>query len=354
MFSIGKSAKLFPIMQQKHCHFLKKNYFCAKIEQIFLMRHFSVILTFFLVLAYLDICGQNKRVLLLETFTNSGCETCAQQIPELDALITVNSDKIAAIQYHVNWPSSSDSMYLHNPAANTARMEYYGVTGVPHVVIDGNHFSGTPHQLNQDIIDLLLATESPIEMQLDFEIDGVSNTLSAHVTGQSATTASDIRLYVGIIEKEVHFDSILPDSNGEHDFYNVMHALLPNAYGQAIEHLAANEPFDYTFTYNIVNPDNLEQLDAIAWIQAFGSKTVLQACKAKNSHSLSETIYPNPTTGMVSIISSTPQKVSVFNMSGQCIYERCCHNILCLNLGDFGTGLFIIKVGSLFQKVIVK
>ena len=28
--SICKNAKLFPIMQQKYCHFLKKHYFCMK------------------------------------------------------------------------------------------------------------------------------------------------------------------------------------------------------------------------------------------------------------------------------------------------------------------------------------
>lgn len=321
------------------------------------MRHFSVVLTLFLVHLYLNISAQNERVLLIESFTNTGCETCAQQIPELDALIANNSDKVSAIQYHVNWPSNSDPMYLHNPADNEARKEHYGITGVPHVTIDGNHFSSTPSQLNQDIIDLLLTIESPIEMQLDFEVDEVAHVLSVHVTGQSSIAADDLRLFVGIIEKNVHFDST-PSPNGECDFHNVMNVLLPNASGQTIEHLLANEPFGYTFTSTLDYLGDLEQLDAIAWIQTSSSnKTVLQACKSKNHHNLDEIghdtphIYPNPTTGMVSITSPASQKVSVFNLKGQCVFEGYCHHILRLNLRDFGTGLFVIKVGSHVQKI---
>lgn len=323
------------------------------------MRHIPVILTLFLVLVYLDISAQNKRMLLLESFTNTGCENCAQQIPELDALIAANSDKVATIQYHVSWPSDSDPMYTRNPIGNNARTEYYGVAGVPHVVINGNHFSGTPNQLNQSIIDYLLAIESPIKMQLDIEVNESANTVSAHVKGQSTTDVSDLRLYVGIIEKEIRFCSA-PGPNGECNFYNVMNDLLPNTLGQAIEHLAANETFDYSFTSDLNNLYDLEQLDAIAWIQtSSGSRTVLQACKAKGSHGLSETdhgtplIYPNPTSGMISITSPVPQKLDVFNPLGQCVFEGCCDKTLHLNLKDFGTGLFVIKVGSNFQKVIV-
>ena len=321
------------------------------------MRHISVILTLLFELIILNICAQNERVLLLESFVNTGCESCVQQIPVLDALIAANSDKVAAIQYHVNWPSDSDPMYLCNPTDNEARRAHYEVTGVPHVVIDGNHYSGAPNQLNQNVIDLLLSQESPIEMQLNFEVDEDNNTLTVHVTGQSATTVDNLKLFVGIIEKEVHFDSA-PGPNGECNFYNVMNVLLPDASGQAIEHLEVNEPFDYHFTCTLNYLYDLNQLDAIGWIQAsYGSKTVLQACKATGNHSFDETdndtpyIYPNPTTGQVSIKSLVPQKVSVFNLNGQRVFEGSCHEITHLNLRDFGTGLYVIKVGSYIQKV---
>ena len=328
-----------------------------KLSIKFLMRHVSVLLALLFVLLFLDISAQNERILLLENFTNTGCETCAQQIPELDALIAANSDKVAAIQYHVNWPSDSDPMYLYNPVDNEARTVHYGVTGVPHVVIDGNHFSGTPNQLNQNIINLLLTQESPIEMHLDFEVDEDTNLLSTHVMGISATATSNLSLFVGIIEREAHFDSA-SGPNGERIFYHVMKSLLPNASGQAIENLAINESFDFSFTCTIDHFFNLNQLEAIAWIQASnGSKAVLQACKARGHQSHDENlndtpcIYPNPTKGQVYIKSPMLQKVSVFNLNGQRVFESTCHGMMYLNLRDFGTGLFVIKVGSHIQKV---
>lgn len=320
------------------------------------MRHVSVILTLFLFIISWDTNAQNKRVLLLESFTNTGCENCAQQNPELEALLSANVDKVAVVQYHVNWPTDSDPMYMHNPTDIEARTEYYGVTRIPHLIIDGNHFSGAPNQLSQDIIDQLLTIESPIEMQLDYTVDEGSSSFLVHVTGRSAIIANDLRLYVGIIEKEIHFNSS-PGPNGECNFYHVMRALLPNASGQTIEHMDSNETFEYTFDYVLDNPDLLSHLDIIAWLQSANSnRAVLQACKVSHQ-GFDETvpyticIYPNPTTGMVYITSPSLQKVCVFNMSGQCVFKDDCHDLLPLNLKDFGSGLFVIKVGSHIQKV---
>lgn len=321
------------------------------------MRHFPIVLTLCLALMHFEISAQSERMLLIESFTNSSCENCAQQIPELDALIVSNSDRVAAIQYHVNWPSDSDPMYLCNPTDNETRTAYYEVTGVPHVVIDGNHFSGTPNQLNQNIIDLLLTQESPFEMQLDFEVDEDAHTLYTHVTGQSTMTFSNLRLFVGIIEKKVHFDTA-PGPYEECDYSNVMNRLLPDASGQAIDHLASNETFDYRYSSTLDQLYDLEQLDVIAWIQAYnGSKTVLQACKAQEHHGFDEDdnnapcIYPTPTTGQIFIKSPIPQKVSIFNPKGQCVFESRCIDTIQINLRDFGTGLFFIKVGSHIQKI---
>ena len=321
------------------------------------MRHLPIVLTLCLALMQFETSAQNERMLLIESFTNSGCENCAQQNPELDELIASNSDRVAAIQYHVNWPSDSDPMYLRNPTDNETRTAYYEVTGVPHVVVDGNHFSGTPNQLNQNIIDLLLTQESPLEMQVDFEVDQDVHTLYTHVTGQSAMAFSNLRLFVGTIEKNVHFDAA-PGPYGECDYFNVMYRLLPDASGQTIEYLASNEPFDYRYTCPLDHFYDPEQLDVIAWIQASnGSKTVLQACKAKGHHGFDENdhntacIYPNPTTGQIFIKTPIPQKVSIFNLKGQCVFESRCLDTIQLNLRDFGTGLFFIKVGSHIQKI---
>ena len=105
------------------------------------MKKTTLIVASLLMLISLKINAQNERILLLESFTNTGCGPCAMYNPGMDALIAANPDKVVAIKYHVNWPSSADPMYLHNTSENGNRVSYYGVNSVPHVVVDGNRFS---------------------------------------------------------------------------------------------------------------------------------------------------------------------------------------------------------------------
>ena len=254
------------------------------------MKRFTILFASIMMLFSLRANAQNQRVLLLESFTNTGCTPCAAYNPAMDALIANNADKIAAIKYHVNWPSAQDPMYLHNTADNGSRTSYYNVTGVPQVVIDGNHFSGNPNQVTQSIIDQLYAIQSPMEMRLTYDVNEADNTITIHVMGRaSIDIENELKLHVGVIEREIHFSSA-PGPNGERDFYSVMKKLLPNATGQSLGALKANDYFAYTYTWELANIYNMDQLDAIAWVQSSGTKEVLQACK---SSEVIEPFYAN-------------------------------------------------------------
>ena len=254
------------------------------------MKRFTILFASIMMLFSLNANAQNQRVLLLESFTNTGCGPCAAYNPAMDALIANNADKIAAIKYHVNWPSSADPMYLHNTAENGARTSYYNVTGVPQVVIDGTRFSGNPNQVTQGIIDQLYAIESPMELLLTYEVNEAENTIAVHVMGRaSIDIESELKLHVGVIEREIHFGSA-PGPNGERDFYSVMKKLLPNSNGQNLGTLKANDYFAYSFTWELANIYNMDQLDAIAWVQSSSTKEVLQACKSSEAF---EPFYAN-------------------------------------------------------------
>ena len=254
------------------------------------MKRFTILFASIMMLFSLRANAQNQRVLLLESFTNTGCGPCAAYNPAMDALISNNSDKIAAIKYHVNWPSAQDPMYLHNTGDNGSRTSYYNVTGVPQVIIDGNHFSGNPNQVTQGIIDQLHAIESPMELRLTYNVNEEENTITVNVMGRaSIEIESELKLYVGVIEREIHFTSA-PGPNGERDFYSVMKKLLPSSTGQNLGALKANDYFAYTYTWELANIYNMDQLDAIAWVQKPNTKEVLQACK---SSEVFEPFYAN-------------------------------------------------------------
>ena len=252
--------------------------------------------------------AQNERILLFECFTNTGCGPCAQQNPALDALIDANADRVAAIKYHMSWPSATDPMYLHNTADNDSRKGVYGVNAVPHTVVDGIRFGSTPNGLSQNMVNNWLNIESPFEMRLSYEIDQTANTITVHVMGRSsASIQGNVRLYVGVIEKAIHFNSA-PGPNGEKDFYSVMKKLLPAASGTYIGDVEPGDYFAYTFSWELANIYDMSQLDAIAWIQNQGTKEVYQACKSSESI---EPFYANE--AMLSDISN----VKSTNCSGE-------------------------------------
>ena len=247
------------------------------------MKRFTLILASLMMLICLKVNAQNERVLLFECFTNTGCGPCASQNPALDALINNNGDRIAAIKYHMSWPGANDPMYLHNTTDNDARRGVYNVNSVPHTVVDGIRFANVPSGLSQNAVNNWLAIESPLEMRLSYELDQAAQVITVHVMGRASSDINgSCKLYVGVIEKEIHFNSA-PGSNGERDFYSVMKKLLPTASGTIIGEMKADDYFAYTFTWEWANVYNVDQLDAIAWVQNQNTKEVYQACRSSQS-----------------------------------------------------------------------
>lgn len=247
------------------------------------MKKFSLILASLAMLICLKVNAQNERVLLFECFTNTSCGPCAQQNPALDALINNNGDRIAAIKYHMSWPGSNDPMYLHNTADNDARRGVYNVSAVPHTVVDGIRFSNQPGYLNQNTVNNWLAIESPLEMRLSYELDEATGVITVHVMGRASSDINgNCKLYVGVIEKEIHYSSA-PGTNGERDFYSVMKKLLPTATGTFIGEMKQGDYFAYSFSWEWANVYNIDQLDAIAWVQNPNTKEVYQACRSSQS-----------------------------------------------------------------------
>lgn len=247
------------------------------------MKRLSFVLASLLMLVALKINAQNERILLFECFTNTGCGPCAQQNPGLDALINANADRVAAIKYHMNWPSSNDPMYLHNTSDNDSRRGVYNVNSVPHTVVDGIRFANVPGNLNQNMVNQWLGIDSPIEMRLGYELDEATNTITVNVMGRaSSAIEGNLRLYVGVIEREIHYNSA-PGPNGERDFYSVMKKMLPSSSGTYIGNMAVGDYFAYSLSWEWANVYNVDQLDAIAWVQNVNTREVYQACKSSES-----------------------------------------------------------------------
>ena len=65
-------------------------------------------------------------------------------------------------------------------------------------------------------------------------------------------------------------------------------------------------------------------------------------------------IYPNPTDGVINIISQGEQCVTIYNMTGQSIFESQCSGELQIDMKRFGAGIYAVKVGNESTRIVVK
>ncbi|MGP8216531.1 MAG: T9SS type A sorting domain-containing protein [Bacteroidia bacterium] len=77
------------------------------------------------------------KMVMLEEFMQASCNPCMYAAPNLDSVLTNNMAYCNPVRYHVNWPGTD---YMNNETQTpfvSARVSYYGVTGVPDAKIDG-------------------------------------------------------------------------------------------------------------------------------------------------------------------------------------------------------------------------
>lgn len=240
----------------------------------------ALLLTLFVAMAA-SVFAQSQRMVLLEHFTQASCGPCATYNPLVKQYFDNTSTSATSIKYQTSWPGT-DPMNAHNPADVQTRVNYYGVSGVPNVVIDGNVAQGNPGSLfaNGQSADM----DNRAAVAADFDII-VSHTLSADyssinitgvVTASNTVNNANLVAHVVVVEKEIAFASA-PGSNGETEFYNVMKGMLPSAAGTAMQASWSNgNTVVLSEDWNIANVYNLAELGAIVFIQDDVTKEIMQ------------------------------------------------------------------------------
>jgi hypothetical protein len=174
------------------------------------------------ILLLLFICGfiiqtsAYDKKSLVERFTNASCGPCASinnawYNATTDSMI--NSGSISHVVYNVWWPGPNDPMYLLNQGDNTGRTNYYGVSGVPHIEVNGNTTSTSLSAFNN-------AVNSGNAEFAPFNIFISQGTISNNLIEVGVkiirdpndnTTFGNVKLRVAITEKTVEFSA----PNGE-------------------------------------------------------------------------------------------------------------------------------------------
>jgi len=206
------------------------------------------------------------RVVLTEDFTNTACGPCAGHNPAWTAAInTLGFDVVAPAYVHVWWPSGADPFYLADTAGITARVNYYGVSGVPDAFMDGQDIATHQGQAAYEAAwSARAAIPADAMITSTGQLDDISDsgTIDIHVEAVENLPAGDYRLYVYLWETDYTIGAPYP--NGENVLDWAVYKYLPSGNGDPIASWAggagigAFEDFNYifdlpTWAYNVDN-----------------------------------------------------------------------------------------------------
>ncbi len=220
--------------------------------------------------------GQVRRTVLLEEATNASCAPCAANNPNLQAFFQRNFGGVISVRYHAWWPGS-DPMYSLNTADNSARINYYSISGVPNYLIDGNNngVPGDPGTMTEQMWDDL-EVNAPVIINVKAQPDKDSVRADVTVIGVASFSQSDLYLRTAVIERMVVYDNP-PGSNGETVFPDVMRKMVPDAQGVSVASINVGDTLHYSFSTAIDPAWNAGDLAVVAWLQSDNSREVIQS-----------------------------------------------------------------------------
>ncbi|MEO0073046.1 MAG: Omp28-related outer membrane protein [candidate division WOR-3 bacterium] len=170
------------------------------------------------------------RVVVVEDFTATWCQYCPGAARGIEELQFRGIDSVAAIAYH---SSSSDPFYT---ATANARRSFYGVSGYPTVILEGDSsvvggmHTGTMFPIYWDYFRTHV--NNPVQLGIDLSSTYDSVTRSGVLTIVIRnSTGSPISGQLQVVLTESHIPYYWQGMDSLHD---VERTMLPNASGEAI------------------------------------------------------------------------------------------------------------------------
>ena len=300
----------------------------------------------------------SDKLVLVEHFTQASCGPCASQNPALDNLITntTNIDRVVHIAYHTSWPGS-DPMYDFNDVngEGDARVDYYGVSGVPNCVLAGNQDQGLPSIVTQEAINDEYDRPGMFQITGEAIAEMSANTINVNVSFKSHANLSS-GTFTGhvVLVEDVSYTSA-PGSNGETEFPDVMRKMIPAVSGTDLGNPMIGDSTLVTYSYSIQSPVNPYNCKLICFAQREEDKEIFMATEIEviviNAvEEVSDTevsIYPNPSSGLFNISNIGNASITVFNIIGDVVAKvQNTNNNAVLDLSHCAKGAYFVRITS--------
>ena len=303
--------------------------------------------------------GVLRNLVLMEGGTGTWCQYCPGAAMGLRDLIEVNSKAAAAIEYH------SGDTYAH--AAALTRLSYYNITAFPTMVCDGNlrveggnaTVSMYPNYLGMYNQRINLPGFHTTNISI---VPTTPDNYTATITIEQnyEAWANDVYLFTALTESNI------PDAwenQTEVDF--CCRAMYPDASGTLLDFSSQTiQTVILNFSTTGYVKNNCE---FVAFVQHAPSKEVTQVVKVDMSSILEIkeltgekiSIYPNPTSDYMMLLSNGKGIMSISDITGKIVYiSEITNTTQYTDISKFSKGIYIVKVTSdekLFtQKLVVE
>lgn len=223
------------------------------------------------------------RRVCFEEFTSSTCPPCATLNEDFVPWCYDHADEITLLKYQMNWPGSGDPYYT---AEGGVRKDYYGVSGVPAVFVNGTYigyqFGGVQPAFDQAVLQPGL-----LDIASSHSLDGTEMTINANIV--PFADFPQHRVYIGVFE---YLTTGNVGSNGETEFEHVMMKMVPDAEGTIVDFtdrdpVAISETVDLSGTFI----EEWDDLGVIVFIQDYDSKEIFQS-----DYSMEDAVYSTDAT----------------------------------------------------------
>jgi hypothetical protein len=223
--------------------------------------------------------AQARKIAFFEHFTNASCAPCASQNPVFQSeIMDKNKGNLIHMAYHTVWPGR-DPMNAYNQTEVDTRVKFYGVSGVPNMILQGDRYDGSPVGVSQELLDRVTAEASPLRILVQESSNGTQRSVTATFTSMGPVPTAGIKVRAAVIEEEIIYASA-PGTNGEKEFPNVFRRFINagSAAGDSFTPAGVGESTTLTWSYDL-EPDTWDttKVFPVVWVQLDGSAEVINA-----------------------------------------------------------------------------
>ena len=239
------------------------------------MRKYSLLAFVFTAVVLIgSACFPARRVVLVEQATNAGCGCASVLDPGLDSLFTqYGHEAVVSIRYNGWWPWEYDALYLDNPVEIEERVDYYAMSEMPTVLIDGEH---TPRLCDANSfperIEERFTVSSPLEVLAEGSMDIDSFYVDVTVIAEEDPQADTLMLRVAVVEDSVYYDA----PNTKKYWRYTFRTMLPHTDGLAFS-IAPGETLYFSLSTALDPGWDASRVSAVAFVQDDDDKSVVQA-----------------------------------------------------------------------------